>query len=158
MNLRFEQCFNRITCLDVFVASARCGWIYALIARDEESGETTLQLLLDGFKGCAMGQKEQNAMDKRYVEIGQRLQKAREHRGLSVEELAERVTEYSTEEIRQFEAGECELDVNAFVALCLALETDMEWLLHGISTKERHGVESVFATYYGEDDSEPAKQ
>ena len=65
-------------------------------------------------------------MDKRYVEIGQRLQKAREHRGLSVEELAERVTEYSTEEIRQFEAGECELDVNAFVALCLALETDME--------------------------------
>lgn len=126
MNLRFEQCFNRITYLDVFVASVRCGWICALIARDEESGATTLQLLLDGFKGCAMGQKEQNAMDKRYVEIGQRLQKAREHRGLSVEELAERVTEYSTEEIRQFEAGECELDVNAFVALCLALETDME--------------------------------
>lgn len=96
-------------------------------------------------------------MDKnKRIEIGQRLQKAREHRGLSVVELSELVEEYSPKQIQQFEAGKRELDVNGFATFCFALETDMDWLLSGVSSKELYGVESSFATYYGEG-SEPVK-
>ena len=95
-------------------------------------------------------------MDKvKQIEIGQRLKKAREHCGLSQEELSQIVKEYSAEEILGFEEGKHELGVDAFATLCFALKTDMEWMLNGVSSKERYGVESDYATYYGNDVSEP---
>ena len=95
-------------------------------------------------------------MDKvKRIEIGQRLKKAREHCGLSQEELSQIVKEYSAEEILEYENGKRELGVDAFAALCFALKTDMEWMLNGVSSQERYGVESDYATYYGNDDSGP---
>ena len=95
-------------------------------------------------------------MDKvKRIEIGQRLKKAREHCGLSQEELSQIVKEYSAEEILEYENGKRELGVDAFAALCYALRTDMEWLLSGVSSKKKYGIESYYATYYGNDDPDP---
>ena len=91
------------------------------------------------------------------IEIGKRLKKAREHCGLSQEELSLIVREYSAEEILEFEEGKRELDVDAFASLCFALKTDMEWMLNGVSSKERYGVESDYASYYGNDVPDPIK-
>ena len=85
-----------------------------------------------------------------YAKIGQRLKSARELRGYSLDLLSTISHEYSPKEIQQFETGHRKLDLKSLYILCHALETDMNWILNGESSREAYGFKSAFATYYGE--------
>ena len=64
-------------------------------------------------------------------EIGRRIQFSREYRGLTQEQLAERISR-STQFVSTIERGKAGASLETIVNLCEVLHTSADWLLRGI--------------------------
>ncbi len=71
-----------------------------------------------------------------YFKIGQRIRKIRKARGLSQEELAEKIG-ISTTHMSHIETGNTKLSLPVFVALSEALEVRTDDLLHDSANADR---------------------
>lgn len=74
-----------------------------------------------------------------YAEIGQRIRSARKDKGISQEELAERVG-ISVTHMSHIETGNTKLSLLVLVCISKALEVSTDALLFGLTTAEKDTV------------------